>query len=114
MAVKQANRLLTVEDYVVVQPDLLFISQTRRPELIQDRIKGAPDLIVEILSPTSSDRDVNQNRKLYARYGVPEYWIIDPDDSTVEVQRRQGTFFLLSACMKPGRRCLRRPFQGWN
>jgi Uma2 family endonuclease len=78
---------------VVVQPDLLFISSMRRAELIGERITGAPDLVVEIISPATSARDLNQKRKLYAKHGVQEYWIVDPDDETIEVQRRQGNVF---------------------
>jgi Uma2 family endonuclease len=78
---------------VVVQPDLIFIAEARRKELIQEPIVGAPDLVIEILSPTSSQRDLNQKRKLYARHGVQEYWIVDPDDSSLEIQRLQGKIF---------------------
>jgi len=75
---------------VVMQPDLIFVSEARRAEIIRERITGAPDLVIEILSPTSSQRDLNQKRKLYARHGVAEYWIVDPDDETIEIQRLQG------------------------
>jgi Uma2 family endonuclease len=75
---------------VVMQPDLIFVAEARRAEIIRERIIGAPDLVIEILSPTSSQRDLNQKRKLYARHGVAEYWIVDPDDETIEIQRRQG------------------------
>jgi Uma2 family endonuclease len=78
---------------VVVQPDLIFIAEARRTKLIQDRIVGAPDLLVEILSPSTSQRDLNQKRKLYAQHGVQEYWIVDPGDNTIEVQRLQGNIF---------------------
>lgn len=79
--------------HIVVQPDLIFVSQARWKELVKDRIYGAPDLLIEILSPSTSQRDYRAKRKLYARHGVPEYWIVDPEDVTIEVQRRQETFF---------------------
>jgi Uma2 family endonuclease len=75
---------------VVVQPDIFFIAQSRRAALVGDRITGAPDLLIEILSPSTGARDLNQKRKLYARAGVAEYWIVDPDDATIEIQRLQG------------------------
>ena len=87
---------------VVVQPDLLFISEARRAELIGERITGAPDLVIEILSPATSARDFNQKRKLYARHGVQEYWIVDPDDETIEVQRLQGNVFSTLALYEKG------------
>jgi Uma2 family endonuclease len=87
---------------VVVQPDILFISEARRAELIGERITGAPDLMVEILSPATSARDFNLKRKLYARHGVKEYWIVDPDDETIEVQRLQGNVFSTLALYEKG------------
>ena len=97
---------------VVVQPDLLFISKARRAELIGERITGAPDLVVEILSPATSARDFNQKRKLYARHGVKEYWIVDPDDGTIEVQRLQGTVFSTLALFEKGQTLTFPMFEG--
>ena len=97
---------------VVVQPDLLFISKARRAELISERITGAPDLVVEILSPATSARDFNQKRKLYARHGVKEYWIVDPDDGTIEVQRLQGTVFSTLALFEKGQTLTSPMFEG--
>lgn len=87
---------------VVVQPDLLFIAEARRAQLIRERIHGAPDLVVEIISPTSSGRDLHQKRRLYARHGVAEYWIVDPDDGTIEVQRLAGNLYSTVALFEPG------------
>jgi Uma2 family endonuclease len=99
---------------VVVQPDLLFISQARRAELIGERITGAPDLVIEILSPATSARDFNQKRKLYARHGVKEYWIVDPDDETIEVQRLQGSVFSTLALCEKGQPLTSPMFEGLN
>ncbi|MDP9358608.1 MAG: Uma2 family endonuclease [Chloroflexota bacterium] len=72
----------------VVQPDLLFI-RADRLGIYQARgvVEGPPDLVVEILSP--ANRTVDQVRKaaLYARAGVPEYWIVDPDSEELVAQR---------------------------
>ena len=97
---------------VVLQPDILFISQARKTELIGERITGAPDLVIEILSPTTSARDLNQKRKLYARHGVKEYWIVDPDDETIEVQRLQGKFFSTTAIFEKGQSLASPTFEG--
>ena len=89
---------------LAVQPDILFISAARRADLIGERITGAPDLVVEILSPATSARDLNQKRKLYARHGVKEYWIVDPEDDTIEVQRLQGSVLSTLAIFEKGQR----------
>ncbi len=72
-------------DINVVQPDLLFVSKERLGLLTEANVKGAPDLVIEILSPSTEKRDLGIKRTLYAKYGVREYWIVDPDAKTVEV-----------------------------
>ena len=70
----------------VVQPDLLFVSRERAHILIGgDNVQGAPDLVVEILSPSTASRDKTLKRSLYARHGVLEYWLVDPNVQTVDV-----------------------------
>ena len=72
-------------DINVVQPDLIFVSRERMAILAEANVQGAPDLVVEILSPSTGHRDLGIKRNLYAKYGVREYWIVDPDRKTVEV-----------------------------
>jgi len=69
----------------VVQPDILFISHQRRGIIGEQNISGAPDLVVEILSPSTEERDRGVKLQLYCRYGVRECWLIDPEERTVEV-----------------------------
>lgn len=70
----------------VVQPDILFIRTDRVAEIVDERaIHGAPDLVVEILSPGSIRLDRHHKRALYERAGVREYWIVDPANRAVEV-----------------------------
>ena len=69
----------------VVQPDLLFISNEHAYIITSANACGAPDLVVEILSPSTAERDRTFKRALYARYGVREYWLVDPDAQTVTV-----------------------------
>ena len=86
-------------DTDVVQPDILFVSKDRQHIRTPANIQGAPDLIVEVLSPSSSRRDWRYKRELYAAHGVSEYWIVDPTNRIVWVMllhdgtlREQGTF----------------------
>ena len=72
----------------VVQPDLLFISNARHHILTDANIQGAPDLVVEILSPSTASRDWRTKLDLYAEHGVQEYWVVDPDAQRVWVMAR--------------------------
>ena len=67
-----------LSDTDVVQPDILFVSKEREEIITPANVQGAPDLVVEILSPSSSRRDWREKLALYAKHGVKEYWIIDP------------------------------------
>ena len=69
----------------VVQPDLLFVSNERGHIITPANIQGAPDLVVEILSPSSAERDRTFKRTLYAMHGVNEYWMVDPAEKTISV-----------------------------
>ena len=61
----------------IFQPDLIFISNENR-HIIKERIEGAPDLVAEILSPSTSSNDKIHKKAQYERFGVKEYWIVDP------------------------------------
>jgi Uma2 family endonuclease len=73
------------EEAEVVQPDLLYISPQRQDIIAQKEIRGAPDMVVEVLSPSTAQRDRTLKKKLYAKYGIQEYWLVDPEAQTVEV-----------------------------
>ena len=73
----------------VVEPDLLYLSQQRLSEIeTSPWVKGAPNLVVEIGSPSTRKRDATLKRDLYERFGVEEYWIVDPEVDTIDVYRR--------------------------
>ena len=89
--------LLTETD--VVQPDVMFISREREHISTPANIKGAPDLVVEVLSPSSARRDWREKRELYASHGVREYWIVDPTNRVVSVmQLRDGVLEIEQTC----------------
>ena len=69
---------------LVVQPDVLFVSEARR-EIIRHQVWGAPDLVVEVASRRTARRDRTTKLGWYRRYGVRECWLVDPDRRTVTV-----------------------------
>ena len=79
---------VVLSDTDVVQPDVLFISRAREHTVTDDNVRGAPDLVIEILSPSTADRDLGYKHGLYGRHGVLEYWIVDPMAETVAVHRQ--------------------------
>lgn len=73
------------------EPDLLVLLPEKL-HLVSDRgVEGAPDLVVEVLSPSNPNHDLKRKRELYARGGVSEYWIVDPDAAKIEVLVLSGT-----------------------
>jgi Uma2 family endonuclease len=75
-----------LSEYEVLEPDLLFVLN-EHSEILSDWVRGTPDLVIEILSPTSAPLDRGPKLKAYARHGVTEYWIVDPDERAVEIYR---------------------------
>jgi Uma2 family endonuclease len=75
---------LQLTDVDIVQPDLTVILHHKRTIVTPTKIKGVPDLIVEILSASSLHHDQVLKKELYRRSAVPEYWVVDPEDHVVE------------------------------
>lgn len=71
----------------VPQPDVVYVSNSRAGILAKEGVRGAPDLCVEVLSPSTAPQDRGPKKVLYARYGVTEYWIVDPEAATIEIYR---------------------------
>jgi Uma2 family endonuclease len=80
-------------EFDVVEPDLLFISAERASRVQERYIAGAPDLVVEVLSPSTRGLDRLKKRRLYEENGVREYWIFDPAQEAAEVYRIDGRRF---------------------
>lgn len=72
-------------DENIVQPDILFIAKENKKIITEDNIKGSPDLIIEILSPTTAYYDLIEKKELYEKFGIREYWIVDPKKHWIEV-----------------------------
>ncbi|MFN3480770.1 MAG: Uma2 family endonuclease [Thermodesulfovibrionales bacterium] len=78
------------------QPDIIFISKERQDIIQEDGIYGAPDLVIEILSPSTARYDLREKFRVYERTGVKEYWIVDPDMKSVELYtNKDGQFSLI-------------------
>lgn len=84
----------------VVQPDLIFIAHDRAHIITERAIEGAPTLVVEILSPTTQRTDRVAKAQLYAKYGVPHYWLLDPGQHTFEAYELAGDRYVIAASMK--------------
>ena len=86
---------VTFDDGNVLQPDILYISEERKSEVIKEKVQGAPDLIIEILSPFNAYYDLIQKKDLYEKYGVKEYIIVDPIAKNVALYvLKDGVYYL--------------------
>jgi len=88
-------------DTTIVEPDLVYLAPDRAGLVSHRGIEGAPTLVVEVLSPSTSSRDRRIKRGLYARYGVPWYWIVDPEARTFEVLQLTGGIYHRVASFAP-------------
>jgi Uma2 family endonuclease len=81
---------VVLDEHTVLEPDLLFVKAERSGIVQEDAIHGAPDLVVEILSPSSFYNDQRVKLAAYGKFGVGEYWIVDPEIETIAVYRFAG------------------------
>ena len=79
----------------VVVPDIIFVSDARKHIVTDANIKGAPDLVIEILSPSTRKYDEIVKFKRYDAMGIPEYWIVDPEREVVKIFRRTSRGYAL-------------------
>ena len=93
-------------DTDVVQPRLLFISMDRAHLLSGgENVRGAPGLVVEVLSPATADRGRGYKRTLYAKHGVAEYWVVDPSAETFSIHRLHGPALRVALTLRRERTC---------
>lgn len=78
------------EEDNTAQPDVMFVAKARAA-IVQSRgIFGAPDVVVEVVSPSSGRRDLQEKSKKYLRFGVQEYWLVNPEERSIEVRIGRG------------------------
>jgi len=85
-----------LSDTTIVQPDIVYLETAPAAAASNRGIEGAPTLVIEILSPSTTQIDRGVKFQLYARHGVPYYWIVDPDARSVEAYRlAEGAYRLI-------------------
>jgi Uma2 family endonuclease len=83
-----------LSNFDVLEPDLLYVSNDRAGDLLGGQhVTGAPDLVIEIASPGTRQRDETIKRRRYEQFGVSEYWIVDPEIDVIRIYRRHGEAF---------------------
>jgi Uma2 family endonuclease len=80
----------------VVQPDIVFITRERLSVVTERGVEGPPDLVVEILSPKTRRIDRTVKMRVYARFGVRECWLVDPEALSFEIFKLSGGAYLLA------------------
>ena len=96
------------------EPDLIFISNARAGIIQEDWIAGAPDLVVEVLSPSTAGYDRATKLPVYAESGVSEFWLIDSRAKTVEVLKLQGKKYFVDATLAGDQILTSDLFPGWQ
>ena len=91
---------VVLSDRNVVEPDILFVATDQAEILTESNVQGPPALIIEVLSESRIDRV--RKRDLYARFGVGEYWVVDPDADRVEVYRPTADGYAKPEIFEPG------------
>jgi Uma2 family endonuclease len=90
---------VVLSDTNVFEPDLLFIVESQLGIMTRKNIQGPPSLAIEVVSDSRMDRV--RKRKVYERFGVPEYWVVDPDADRVEIYRLEGEQYARPEIVEP-------------
>ena len=89
---------------VVVQPDILYVSRERSSIIEPRAVMGAPDLVIEIASPSTSFYDTVKKRDFYQRYGVQEFWLVFPEEKAIEVMiLKDGVYSEFASAKEKGK-----------
>jgi Uma2 family endonuclease len=91
---------IVFSQYDVLQPDIVYFTPERAHLIdIERAIQDAPDLCIEVLSPSTRDTDRGRKMPVFARYGVREYWIADPDVRGIEIYTLKGAGYVLAGAV---------------
>ncbi len=105
---------VVLDNFNVVQPDILFVSNERSHIITDLNIQGAPDLVIEVLSPSTAQRDKTQKRDLYAQHNVKEYWQSDTDAKSVQVLTLENGVYRVAGIYTAGQTILSPLLQGFS
>ncbi len=97
-----------------LQPDLIFVSNARAAIIREGYIEGSPDLVVEVLSPSTAAHDRATKLSIYAAAGVPEFWLVDAQARTVEVLKLQAKKYFVEAVLAGDQILTSNLFPGWQ
>jgi len=93
---------VVLSDTDIVEPDLILILTTSRASITEKNVQGPPDIVLEVLSPGTAARDRDLKRKRYERFEVQEYWLVDPDQNTLEILAlKDGTYIHVCRATRP-------------
>jgi len=106
---KDAGEIFGPDDLIHVAPgrrfapDVFFLEKLRIPDLVGEKqVEGAPDLVLEVLSPSNREYDLEEKRPAYREAGIREIWFIDPEEQEITVDRRRPSGFA-TRTIKTGR-----------
>jgi Uma2 family endonuclease len=100
--VRTAPIAVVLDEETGIEPDIVYVSQERSRIISARGIEGAPDLVVEVLSPSTKARDRGLKMRRYAAAGVPHYWIVDPSTRSLEAYRLGESGYELIGVFGPG------------
>jgi Uma2 family endonuclease len=100
--VVQAPIGVVLDDENGVEPDLVYVSKERMHIVTERGVFGAPDLVVEVLSPRTRSRDLGSKKRRYAAAGIPHYWILDPRPRTLTAFRLGADGYAETGSYAPG------------
>jgi Uma2 family endonuclease len=98
----------------VVEPDLIFLSRERLARMTDANVQGAPDLLVEVLSPSTAQRDRTVKRRIYQNFGVREYWLADPEERSILQIRFEAPAGAAEVLLTDGDRLTSDLLPGWE
>jgi len=93
---------VVLDEHNVVQPDVLFVISERLSIVMEKNIQGAPDLVIEVLSPSTSSKDLGDKLSTYERFGVRYCWLVSPEAEVIRRFALQGGTFVEDVPLRSG------------